>query len=127
MDEICDNGTCVFSDVPGGPNPCSVDAVFFEFDSPTLTTEAQDQLKGLAECFKTQNRLVYLEAHADSRGTEEYNILLTDRRGNGVKKFLEDLGVSGANMQVVSKGDLEAAGTDESSMQKDRRVEFIWP
>jgi len=67
---------------------------------------AQDQLKGLAECFKTQNKLVYLEAHADSRGTEEYNIMLTDRRGNGVKKFLEDLGVTAANMQVVSKGDL---------------------
>ena len=128
MDEICDNGSCVFSGVePGGANPCGVDAVFFEFDSPNLSTEAQDQLKGLAECFKTQNKLVYLEAHADSRGTEEYNIMLTDRRGNGVKKFLEDLGVSAANMQVVSKGDLEAAGTDESSMQKDSRVEFIWP
>ncbi len=128
MDEICDNGTCTFSGVnPGGPNPCGVDAIFFEFDSPTLTSEAQSQLKGLAECFKQQNKLVYLEAHADQRGTEEYNILLTDKRGNTVKKFLEDLGVTGTNMQVVSKGDLEATGSDESSMQKDRRVEFIWP
>ncbi len=128
MDEICDNGTCAYSGVePGGPNPCGVDAVFFDFDSPSLTTEAQSQLKGLAECFKTQNKLVYLEAHADQRGTEEYNIMLTDRRGNGVKKFLEDLGVTGENMQVVSKGDLEAAGTDDTSMKQDRRVEFIWP
>jgi peptidoglycan-associated lipoprotein len=128
MDEICENGTCVFSGVePGGTNPCGLDAVFFEFDSPTLTTEASDQLKGVADCLKQQNRLVYLEAHADTRGTEEYNIMLTDRRGNTVKKFLEDLGVTGTNMQVVSKGDLEATGTDEGSMQKDRRVEFIWP
>ena len=70
---------------------------------------------------------MYLEAHADQRGTEEYNIMLTDKRGNTVKKFLEDLGVTGDNMQVVSKGDLEATGTDEASMQKDRRVEFVWP
>ena len=81
----------------------------------------------MAECLKTQNKLIYLEAHADTRGTEEYNIMLTDRRGNTVKKFLEDLGVTGTNLQVVSKGDLEATGTDEASMQKDRRVEFIWP
>jgi peptidoglycan-associated lipoprotein len=128
MDEICDNGTCAFSGVnPGGTNPCGVDAIFFEFDSPNLSTEAQDQLKGLSECFKTQNKLVYLEAHADQRGTEEYNIMLTDRRGNTVKKFLEDLGVTADNMQVVSKGDLESTGTDETSMQKDRRVEFVWP
>ena len=29
--------------------------------------------------------------------------------------------------KVVSKGDLEATGTDAASMQKDRRVEFVWP
>ncbi len=128
MDEICDNGQCAFSgDTPAGPNPCSVEAVFFDFDSPNLSSEAQDQLKGLSECMKQQNRLVYLEAHADQRGTEEYNIMLTDKRGNGVKKFLEDLGVTASNMQVVSKGDLEATGTDAASMQKDRRVEFVWP
>ncbi len=128
MDEICDNGTCVFSGVePGGQNPCAVEAVFFDFDSPNLSTEAQDQLKGLSDCMKQQNKLVYLEAHADQRGTEEYNIMLTDKRGNVVKKFLEDLGVTASNMQVVSKGDLEASGTDEASMQKDRRVEFVWP
>jgi peptidoglycan-associated lipoprotein len=36
---------------------------------------------------------VILEAHADSRGTEEYNIMLTDKRGNNVKEFLQQLGV----------------------------------
>ena len=74
-----------------------------------------------------QGRLVYLEAHADPRGTEEYNIMLTDKRGQSVKKFLTDLGVDGQNLQVVSKGALEATGTNESEWQQDRRVEFIWP
>jgi peptidoglycan-associated lipoprotein len=69
---------------------------------------------------------VYLEAHADARGTEEYNILLTDRRGQGVKKFLSDLGVPAENMQVISKGSLEASGNDEAGFANDRRVQFIW-
>jgi peptidoglycan-associated lipoprotein len=129
MDEICDNGSCVFSGVtPGaGPNPCSLDAVFFEFDSPDLKPETQQQLQGAAECIKQQNRQVFLEAHADQRGTEEYNIMLTERRGAAVKKFLGDLGVPADKLQVVSKGSLEATGSDEASMAKDRRVQFIWP
>src|SRR5690606_39089183 len=127
MDEICDNGQCVFSGLPpGGENPCGVGAVYFDFDSPKIKPDAADTLRGMADCMKQQNRLVYLDAHADPRGTEEYNIMLTDRRGQSVKKFLEDLGVPGENMQVISKGDLEATGTDESTWAQDRRVEFIF-
>jgi hypothetical protein len=127
MDEICDNGSCVFSDVgPGGTNPCGLDAIYFGFDSPKIEDEAAEQLRGLSECLKTHTGTVYLEAHADARGTEEYNIMLTDKRGQSVKTFLENLGVSAEIMQVISKGSLEAAGTDEASMQKDRRVEFVF-
>lgn len=128
MDEICDGGMCVFSDIgAGGTNPCGLDAVYFGFDSPRIEDEAAQQLRDVAECLKNQGSLVYLEAHADPRGTEEYNIMLTDKRGQTVKKFLQDLGVLGEYMQVISKGSLEATGTDESSMQKDRRVEFVFP
>jgi peptidoglycan-associated lipoprotein len=128
MDEICDMGMCVFSGImPGGENPCGLDAVYFGFDSPQISTEAADQLRGVAECLKQHGGQVFLEAHADPRGTEEYNIMLTDRRGQSVKRFLQDLGVEGEKMQVISKGDLEARGTDESGWSKDRRVEFIFP
>ncbi len=130
MDEICDNGNCVFSGVSegGGPSPCpQVETLFFGFDSPNLEPADQEKLKGLAECMKTnQTRAVILEAHADSRGTEEYNIMLTDRRGHNVKEFLQQLGVDPSRMNVVSKGDLEATGTDDASMSKDRRVQFVW-
>ncbi|MCX4241122.1 OmpA family protein [Paraliomyxa miuraensis] len=128
MDEICDGGMCVFSDIgSGGANPCGLDAVYFGFDSPKIEDDAAQQLRDVAECLKNNGGLVYLEAHADTRGTEEYNIMLTDKRGQTVKKFLEDLGVTGENMQVISKGSLEATGTDEAGMKQDRRVEFVFP
>lgn len=128
IDEICDGGMCIFSGDYGGDGEvlCELSAVFFGFDSPKLTPETQEQLKAAAQCIADQGRLVYLEAHADPRGTEEYNILLTDKRGQSVKKFLLDLGVPAENMQVISKGSLEARGTDEQSYADDRRVEFIW-
>ena len=131
MDEICDNGNCLFSGISqggGAASPCpEVETVFFGFDSPNLEPADQEKLKGLAECMKTnQTRAVYLEAHADSQGTEEYNIMLTDKRGNNVKEFLQALGVDPTRMNVVSKGDLESTGNDPATMAKDRRVQFIW-
>jgi peptidoglycan-associated lipoprotein len=128
IDEICDGGMCIFSgDYSGGGEVlCNLQAVFFGFDSPKLTPETEENLKAAAACIAAQGRLVYLEAHADPRGTEEYNILLTDRRGQGVKQFLVNLGVPAENMQVISKGSLEARGNDEAGYAQDRRVEFLW-
>jgi len=129
MDEICDGGMCIFSgdlgDEDGGP--CGLAAVYFAFDSDVLTPKTQEDLKGVAQCVAQQNKLVYLEAHADARGTEEYNILLTEKRGSSVRTFLKEQGVPAENMQVVAKGSLEAVGTDEATRSKERRVQFIWP
>ncbi|MCA9711279.1 MAG: OmpA family protein [Myxococcales bacterium] len=129
MDEICDGGLCVFSGNLGeeGGGPCGLAAVFFAFDDETLTPKAQQELVDAAACITQQGTKVFLEAHADDRGTEEYNILLTERRGIVVRTFLSEQGVPGELMQVVAKGSLEAAGTDESSRARDRRVAFIWP
>lgn len=128
MDEICDNGSCTFSGVSqGGPNPCpDVPKIYFGFDNPNPEPADQEKLKALAECLKSNNAQLILEAHADSRGTEEYNIMLTDKRGGTVKEFLQNLGVDPTRMTVISKGDLEAKGNDDASMHEDRRVEFIY-
>lgn len=129
MDEICDGGMCLFSgnlgDDSGGP--CGLAAVFFAFDSDKLTPKTEEELASVADCIAQENRQVFLEAHADNRGTEEYNILLTERRGNVVKRFLTERGVAGENLQIIAKGSLEAAGNDETARSKERRVQFIWP
>lgn len=127
MDEVCENCACVFSGQKGsGDDPCSLSAVFFDFDSPRLNPEAQSKLQAAAQCIAQQKRAVHLEAHADPRGTVEYNILLTDKRGQSVKAFLSNLGVGSEYLNVVAKGSMEATGTDESGWSQDRRVEFVW-
>jgi peptidoglycan-associated lipoprotein len=130
MDEICDGGMCIFSGDYGGEEgggPCNLDAIFFAFDSDKITPQMEAKVKEAASCIAEQSRLLYLEAHADNIGTEEYNILLTERRGQSVKNILVTLGVAAENLQVIAKGSLEAAGQDESSRSQDRRVQFIWP
>ncbi len=133
MDEICDAGKCIFSGELGNDDggPCGLPAIYFGFDGDKLDTKAVADLEGVVQCVKdqstTQGRMLYLEAHADNRGTEEYNILLTERRGSVVKSWLVEHGVAVDAMQVIAKGDLEASGTDEASRASERRVQFIWP
>lgn len=128
MDEICDGGTCVFSGTTGGSTgPCGLEAVYFGFDADSVGDKQAEQLKALAACIVQQNKKVVLEADADGVGTEEYNILLTERRGTAVKKFLLDNGVPETLLEVISKGDLEAQGATEEQRHKERRVQFLWP
>ncbi|MEM9462859.1 MAG: OmpA family protein [Myxococcota bacterium] len=133
MDEICDGGFCVFSGNLGdeGGGPCGLAAIYFSFDSDALTPKAQQALRDAAACvaeqMAEQGAQIFLEAHADDRGTEEYNILLTERRGIIVRTFLVEQGVPIERMRVIAKGSLEAVGTDEPSRAKDRRVAFLWP
>jgi len=128
MDEICDGGTCVFSGGGGGgTDPCGLEAVYFGFDADNVGDKQSEDLKALATCITEQNKNVILEAHADNVGTEEYNILLTERRGASVKKVLVDNGAPDALLQVIAKGDLESQGSNEDQRSKERRVQFVWP
>ena len=57
---------------------------------------------------------VSVEGHADSRGTNEYNLALGERRANAVRDYLVSLGVSGDRMVVVSKGEESPTCSDET-------------
>jgi peptidoglycan-associated lipoprotein len=129
IDEICDGGQCVYKPFDDSAAAvCGISALYFAFDSAKLTPNNQEQLTEAAKCIiellKDGGTLI-LEAHADNIGTEEYNIMLTDRRGTSVRDFLANMGVPNEQMRVVGKGALQATGVDESSRAKDRRVQFI--
>jgi len=128
MDEICDGGTCVFSGGDGTPGgPCGLEAVYFGFDSDKIGDKQAPAVEALAKCIAEQGKQVILEAHADNVGTEEYNIMLTERRGSSVKGLLVEKGAPADLLQVVAKGNLEASGASEAERAKDRRVQFVWP
>ncbi len=128
MDQICDGGMCIFSGggTTGG-GPCNLDAVYFGFDSDTLTPKSQEELANAATCIAEQGVEVILEAHADAVGTEEYNIMLTERRGGSVLAFLVEQGVPAELLRVLAKGSLESTGGTEAERAKERRVQLIWP
>jgi peptidoglycan-associated lipoprotein len=124
----CQNGRCVAPPAPDtGAAKCTPETIYFDFDEFVLTSEASAKLQAGATCIKSvPKRVIRVEGHCDSRGTEEYNLALGDRRAQSVKRYLERLGVEAGRMRTVSKGKLEAVGTNAEGWAKDRKVPFFW-
>ncbi len=130
-------GTCATNtDCPGGQEcqegkcaeakTCDLQPVRFGFNEATLPSDARDALAATAECLKKGSAKTTLEGHADERGTEEYNLNLSNKRAAAVKKYLVDLGVPAGRLDTVGYGENRPAesGHDEAAWAANRRVEF---
>ena len=70
---------------------------------------------------------VMVEGHADSRGTNEYNLALGERRADAVRDYLVSLGVAADRVTIVSKGEEQPFCTEETEAcwQQNRGGHFI--
>jgi peptidoglycan-associated lipoprotein len=99
-------------------------SVFFEFDSATLTRDAQDRLAAVANVLAAHPELkVRIEGNCDERGSEQYNLALGQRRADSAKKYLAGLGVHGQQITAISFGaeKPKAQGHDEEAWKQNRR------
>lgn len=117
----CEAGRCVSSDASAGN--CELTPIRFAFNEYSLSSEAQQQLSSLADCLKTGGALT-VAGHADERGTEEYNLQLSNRRAEAVRRYLTDLGIRG--VKAVGYGETQPAnpGQSEDAWAENRRVEL---
>ena len=69
---------------------------------------------------------VTIAGHADERGSDEYNLALGNRRAASAKRYLENKGVDGSRLDVVSYGEERPLnpGSDEAAWAQNRRDEF---
>ena len=101
--------------------------IFFEFDSSTLSAEAESILRAKAEWMRRNPSLtIVIEGHCDNRGTTEYNLALGERRAESVKGFLIDLGIADTRIRTISYGEERplARGDNEAAWAKNRRAHF---
>lgn len=127
QDQECQNGFCVPARAKSTAGaPCPLESIYFDFDQATLSAAATSILGKNAACLKTSNRPVHLIGRADPRGTPEYNMALSDRRAQAVKDYLQRMGLPNTRLVPVPRGELDAAGGEESGWAKDRRVDFEW-
>ncbi len=132
--ECGDSGKCVSGRCSGATraeappkNPaCSLEPIYFDFNESALSSEAAAAAERDADCIKKMAHSATLTGHADVRGTDEYNLALSDRRAQSVKDRLVRLGLDGSRLRTVARGKLDAGGSEESGWAKDRRVDVSW-
>ena len=101
--------------------------VNFGFDSSDLTPAAKANLDKLAQVLKNNmDTNINIYGHTDSKGTDAYNLSLSERRAAAVKNYLVSQGVSAGRMFTMGVGEKEpvASNDTDAGRAENRRVEF---
>jgi peptidoglycan-associated lipoprotein len=100
---------------------------FFALDSTELNDGARTSLQKDVEWMKRwATTKVMVEGHADSRGTNEYNLALGERRADAVRDYIVSLGLAVDRVTIVSKGEEQpfCSEDNEACWQQNRRGHF---
>jgi len=101
--------------------------IHFGFDQYELTADARQSLTEKGEILGAAPSLALrIEGHADERGSDEYNLALSNRRAAAAKRFLVGLGISGDRLETVGYGEEQPLdpGETETAWDRNRRDEF---
>lgn len=111
--------------------------VQFDLDKASLRPEGKDSLQVLYETLiENPTIIIELAAHTDSRGSDKYNLDLSQRRAQSCVNYLITLGIDPARMTAKGYGETRLRISDaeiakmatneekEAAHQRNRRVEF---
>ncbi len=99
----------------------------FEFDSFDVAPQYHDALQAHAQFIRNnKNASVFLEGHADERGSREYNLALGQKRAEAVQRVMSIMGADTQRIESVSFGEEKPVdtGTGEAAWAKNRRAEI---
>ena len=101
--------------------------IYFDLDRSDITDDSRAKLDAKVPVL-SQNTAVRIRiaGHTDSRGSDEYNLALGQRRAAAAKRYLTDRGIDGSRIEIVSFGEERPTCTDESEgcWSRNRRDEF---
>ncbi len=112
--------------------PIVLKSIFFDFDDDKILPEAEKDLSYLKSLMDQYPDLVIeLSSHTDSRGINEYNKKLSQKRANSTKNWLVEEGVAAARIKAVGYGETkllnrckDGVKCTEEEHQLNRRSEF---
>jgi len=80
--------------------------IYFDLAKSNIRPDAAlelDRLVGLMKKYPTLE--VLAETYADIRGTDSYNLALTERRANSIIKYVESQGIDGSRLTAAGRGE----------------------
>lgn len=117
----------VESELDGSQRAALEERISFAFDQSELSPAARQTLAAKAEILRQFPSIaLQIQGHADERGSDEYNLALSNRRAVSAMRFLVQQGVPANRFATVGYGEerpLDPAET-ESAWAVNRRDEF---
>jgi outer membrane protein OmpA-like peptidoglycan-associated protein len=66
-----------------------INPIFFDFDKWDIRTDAEYELEHIVDVMREHpNMMIKIESHTDSRGSDSYNLKLSDRRAKSTKDYI---------------------------------------
>jgi outer membrane protein OmpA-like peptidoglycan-associated protein len=103
--------------------------VLFDTGQATLKPGADLAVNRLATFLSSNPQTkVLIEGHTDARGSEDYNIGLSERRARSVSTALESRGISADQIQTLGRGKAYPVASNDTpeGRQQNRRVEIVF-
>lgn len=99
--------------------------VTFKFNSSVLDSQAKSTLDRIASGAGNSGYMIELQGYTDSRGSEQYNIGLSQRRAEAVERYLVSKKIALFRISIVGLGkdDPVADNKTEKGRAENRRVE----
>jgi len=105
-----------------------IEPVYFDYDKSNILQVEKAKIEKLVNLLKANdNYSVDLTGNADSKGTDEYNMKLSERRINSVVKAITASGVKAARIskqQALGESQPAATNDTEEGRALNRRVTF---
>ena len=101
--------------------------IFFDFDKATIRPESANELERLIKLLNDNPTLkIELGSHTDSKGSDDYNMKLSDSRSKSVVDYLISKGISTSRLVAKGYGETKPIDTNETDegRQNNRRTEF---
>ncbi|MBP1687073.1 MAG: outer membrane protein precursor, partial [Deltaproteobacteria bacterium] len=102
-------------------------SVHFDFDKATLKTDAKPILDEAVQVLKQEGSVdIVVEGHTDSVGTDQYNLGLSRRRADSVRRYLVDHGIAASRITAEGLGESKPVASNDAAdgRAQNRRVEL---
>ncbi|WP_018344726.1 OmpA family protein [Cytophaga aurantiaca] len=102
--------------------------IYFDFDKATLKQASNKELNNLLQLLeKNPGMQIEISGHTDSKGSDEYNRVLSKRRAQAVVNWLVSKGISKDRLSYEGYGEtrpLASNDDEEDGRELNRRTEF---
>ncbi|MGJ5641556.1 OmpA family protein [Formosa sp. S-31] len=108
--------------------------IYFDFDKWDIRTDAAYELENIVSVMREHpNMVIKIESHTDSRGADDYNLSLSDKRAKSTRDYILSRGIDASRIEsAIGYGETQLVNECSNGVkctkeqhQANRRSKFI--